>query len=75
MSSPTKPKAWQLNFRMKDDWYTEKIIQLCQRTGMKRTELARDLLEAAIRQCFPNETPENAPRENLMNIYNQSNQS
>ena len=76
MSPTTKPKSWQLNLRMNDDWYTEKITQLCQRTGLKRTEVARDLLEAAIRQCFPNETPDNPPRvqryENLMTIYNQS---
>ena len=70
----TKPQ--QLNIRLNQRWYIDKIDDLAERTNRSRIQVARSLLMAAIENCYPDEGPiiteEDVPKfENLMDIYNQ----
>ena len=70
----TKPQ--QLNIRLNQRWYIDKIDDLAERTNRSRIQVARSLLMAAIETCYPDEGPiltvEDGPQfEDLMDIYNQ----
>lgn len=61
----------QFNIRLSDQWYVDKLNDLSERTGLTRINVARQLLTAAIEDCYPEEEPDIDPEhENLMDIYN-----
>ena len=69
-------KPQQLNIRLNQRWYIDKIDDLAERTNRSRIQVARSLLMAAIETCYPDEGPiitaEDIPKfEDLMDIYNQ----
>ena len=77
MSNLQMTKPQQLNIRLNQRWYIDKIDHLAERTGRNRIDVARSLLMAAVENCYPNEGPiitaEDIPKfEDLMDIYNQA---
>jgi hypothetical protein len=71
-----KTQPQQLNIRLIQRWYVDKLDNLAERTGRNRIDVARSLLMAAIETCYPEEGPiittEDVPKfEDLTDIYNQ----
>lgn len=70
----TKLHKQQLNIRLSQRWYIDKLDDLAERTGRSRIDVARSLLMAAVETCYPEEGPiitvEDVPKfEDLMDIY------
>ena len=60
----------QFNIRLSDRWYIDKLGDLSERTGLRRINVAKQLLMHAIEECYPDEEPNDTDlKEDISDIY------